>query len=143
MSYCHFRTEFSALEPDRRPVVGMANQLLDICQEHGLRLDWQDDRCFVRPVPAGPQEATVITLPKSVLRGLLARMAALCNEESPGSVSPYGGEGQFRIGRDASSEFRVSFTNTADQIALEVRRLIHEGAAIPGDPAAPGSTLPE
>ena len=54
-----------------------------------------------------------VPLPKSVFRAALARLAALCNERNPGSVSSYGGEGELVIGAEPSHVCHVTFTNTS------------------------------
>jgi hypothetical protein len=97
-----------------------------LCREQGLQLEWQDDQCRVRPLGAQPHESTEIPLSKSVFRAILARMAALCNERMPNSVSPYGGEGQLSLCTSPSTVFRVAFTNTPGEQRLEVRRLAAE-----------------
>ena len=112
-----------AFEPTERGVVGPVDNLLGLCQEHALQLDWQANRCRVRPLGAEPRDSTEIPLTKSVFRALLARMAVLCNERNPGSVSPYGGEGEVWVGTSPPSVFRVAFTNTPGEQALVVRRL--------------------
>jgi hypothetical protein len=123
-----------AFEPTRRGVVGLVDDLLGLCREQGLQLDWRADRCRVRPLGARPQESTEILLPKSVFRAILARMAALCNERIPDSVSPYGGEGELSVGTDQPTIFRVSFTNTVGEQRLEVKRLTdHENGATDDD----------
>jgi hypothetical protein len=112
-----------AFEPTGGGVVGLVDALLDHCPEQGLQLDWQADRCRVRRLGVRPQESTEIPLPKSVFRAVLARMAALCNERIPDSVSPHGGEGELSIGIERPTVFRVAFTNTPGEQRLEVRRL--------------------
>jgi hypothetical protein len=121
-------------EPGRRGVVGLVDDLLSLCREQGLQLDWQADRCRVRPLGARPQESTEVALPKSVFRAILARMAALCNERVPDSVSPYGGEGELSVGTSPPTIFRVAFTNTPGEQRLEVRRLAdhRDGATADG-----------
>ncbi len=101
--------------PTQRGVVGLVDELLKICQDHRLDLDWNEGQCRVRSIGAVPEETFEAALPKSVFRALLARLAALCNQRSPGSVSPYGGEGQLTIGADPAVVFSVSFTNTPDE----------------------------
>jgi hypothetical protein len=64
-----------------------------------------------------------LPLPKSVFRAILARLAAMCNERIPDSVSPYGGEGELSVGTDPPAIFRVAFTNTAGGQRLDVSRL--------------------
>ena len=109
-----------AFEPTQDGVVGLVDGLLGLCREQGLQLDWQADRCRVRPLGGRPEESTEIPLPKSVFRAILARMAALCNERVPGSVSPYGGEGELSVGTDPPTVLRVAFTNTPGEQKLEV-----------------------
>jgi hypothetical protein len=132
-----------ALEPTRRGVVGLVDDLLGLCREQGLQLNWRADRCRVRPLGARPQESTEILLPKSVFRTILARMAALCNERVPDSVSPYGGEGDISIGTDPPTIFHVAFTNAPGEQRLEVRRLAdHEdGAAVDDASEGVGSSI--
>jgi hypothetical protein len=115
-----------ALQPTERGVVGLVEDLLGACREGGVRLDWRADRCQVRPLGAGPQESTEAPLPKSVFRAILARMAALCNERSPNSVSPYGGEGDVSVGADPPTLLHVAFANTPGEQWLEVR-CVEEG----------------
>jgi hypothetical protein len=115
-----------AFEPNRGGVVGLVDDLLALCREHGLQLNWQADRCRVGPLGAQPLELTEIPLPKSVFRAILARMAALCNERNPNSVSPYGGEGELTVCTDPPAVFRVTFTNTPGEQKVEVRRLVDD-----------------
>src|SRR3954447_20214829 len=110
-----------AFEPNERGVVGLVDNLLDLCREQGLQLGWRDPRCHVRPLGPGPQESVELPLPKSAFRAILARLAALCNEQSPGSVSPYGSEGELSIGTNPSAVFRVAFTNTPGEQVLELK----------------------
>lgn len=110
-----------AFEPTGRGVVGLVDDLLDLCREQGIQLDWQAGRCRVHPLGAGAQDGIEIPLPKSVFRAILARMAALCNEGSPDPVSPYAGEGEFSVGTDPPMAFHVSFTNTPGEQRLEIR----------------------
>ena len=69
-----------------------------------------------------PYHAAEIPLGKTVFRAMLARIAALCNERTPNSVSPYGGEGEFSIWTEPPTVFHVAFTNTPDEQRIE---LIH------------------
>src|SRR5438105_707801 len=87
------------LQPDRG-VTGLVDDLLTVCREHGLQLDWQADRCRVRSIGGDWEELVDVLLRKSVFRAILARVAVLCNERTPNSVSPYGGQGKLSIGAD-------------------------------------------
>src|SRR5579859_6836435 len=95
----------SALEHPSRGVVGPVDDLLRLCPEPGLRLDWQ--------------EVIDVPLRKSVVRAVLARIAVLCNERNPNSVSPYGGQGELTAGENPPAAFRASFTNTPAELKLE------------------------
>jgi hypothetical protein len=103
-----------------RGIVGMVDDLLAACQQHRLELTWEGDRCRVRAAGGEWEEVMDIPLRKSVLRAILARIAALCSEQSPNSVSPYGGEGQIAVGRDSPHVFRISFANTPAEQKLEL-----------------------
>src|SRR5262245_37249153 len=81
-------------------MVGLVDDLLVVCLEHGLELEWQADRCRFRPLGGTWEELTRVTPRKSVFRALLARVAVLCNERTPNSVSPYGGQGELSVGED-------------------------------------------
>jgi hypothetical protein len=78
-----------------RDVVGLVDDLLTVCREHGLRLDWQDGRCRVRSAGGDWEELPDVPLRKSAFRAILARIAVLCNEQMANSVSLYGGQGAF------------------------------------------------
>jgi hypothetical protein len=122
----------SAIEQPAHGVVGLVDDLLRLCREQGLRLDWQGDCCRVRPLTGGPEELIEGPLRKSVLRAILARLAALCNERAPNSVSPYGGQAELTVGANPATTFRVNFTNTPGEQRLElipVRREVAGGEA--------------
>lgn len=110
----------SALEQPTRGVVGLVDDLLRVCRERGLQLDWQADRCRMRSEGGDWEELTDLPLRKSVFRAILARIAALCNERKPDSVSPYGGQGEISTGPDSPAVFRVAFVNTASEQKLQL-----------------------
>jgi hypothetical protein len=95
-----------------RGVVGLVDDLLTTCREHGLQLDWRPDRCRVRTPEGAWEELPGVRLRKSAFRAILARVAAMCNERSPDSVSPYGGQGELSVGPEPLAVFQVKFTNT-------------------------------
>src|SRR5688500_6939489 len=102
-----------------REVVGLVDDLLGLCHEQGLRIDYLNAHCVVRSIGDQAQE-TEIPLPKSVFRAILARVAALCNDQHPDAVTPYGGEAQFSLGSIPSAIFHVAFTNTPEEQRLQV-----------------------
>jgi hypothetical protein len=91
-----------------------------LCREQSLQLDWQGDRCRIRTLAGGSEEVLDRPLRKSVFRAVLARVATLCNERNPNSVSPYGGQGELSVGADPPTTFRVTFTNTTEEQKLEL-----------------------
>lgn len=109
----------SAVEQPTCGVVGLVDNLLRACSAHGLQLDWQGSRCRVRAIE-GDWEELEVPIRKSIFRAMLARMAALCNERSPNSVSPYEGQGELVLGADPALRFSVGFVNKADQQKLEL-----------------------
>src|SRR5687767_10686363 len=80
-----------------RGVVGVVDDLLRLCPNEGLRLDWQDERCRVTSASNGFEEVLTWPMRKSVFRAILARVASLCNERSTSSVSPYGGQAELIV----------------------------------------------
>lgn len=116
-----------AFRPTSRGVVGLVDDLLDLCRVHQLRLRFADGHCSVRRLGTADADSLSVPIPKSVFRAALARVAALCNEGHPGSVTPYHGEGEVAVppatspnGSPPSTCF-VSFTNTPSEQQLEMR----------------------
>jgi hypothetical protein len=103
-----------------RGVIGLVDDLLKVCQAHRLQLDWQADRYRLRPFMGEWEEIGDVSLRKSVLRAILARVAALCNERTPNSVSPYGGSGEVSVGGSPRAICKVTFTNTLVEQKLEL-----------------------
>ncbi len=104
----------------RDGVIGMVDDLLRLCPETGMRLDWKADVCRIHCFAHGSEEATDLPLRKAVFRAILARIAVLCNEHASNSVSPYGGESELSIGTNPPMVFRVSFANTPAEQTLEL-----------------------
>jgi hypothetical protein len=101
-------------------VAGLVDELLTLCQEHDLQLHWQADGCRLRSRKGDWEELIDVPFRKSVFRAILARIAALCNERIPNSVSPYGGQGEFSAGANPRAVFRVTFSNTPAEQRLEL-----------------------
>jgi hypothetical protein len=101
-------------------ISGLVDDLLTVCRVHGLQLDWRMDRCRVRSFAEDWHALPDLPLRKSVFRAILARLATLCNEQRPGSCSPYGGKGEITVGTNAVTVFRVDFTNTPDEQRLQL-----------------------
>ena len=96
----------------------LADELLAASHEQDIRVGWQAGRCQVSIPSSEPPEQIEVPVQKSVIRALLARVAALCNERVPNSVSPYRGTGEVAI--DPKRVIRVKFVNTPDEQSLEL-----------------------
>src|SRR5437667_10452164 len=110
----------SILEHPKGDVVRLVDDLLRACPEPGVRLDWQADRCRVCSLTDEWEEVIDGPLRKSVFRAMLARVAALCNEYRPYSVSAYGGQGEVSIVVDQPRALWLSFANTPDEQWLKL-----------------------
>jgi hypothetical protein len=114
------------LQPERG-VIGLVDDLLAMCHEHGLQLDWQADRYCVRFNGGDWEELTDVALRKSVFRAILARVAVLCNECTPNSVSLYGGQGELAVGSNPQKAFKVAFVNTPAEQRLHLSAELEPG----------------
>lgn len=93
-------------------VVGLVDELVALCAGHALEIDWRSDRLRVRS-NRGEWDELADELPsKSVLRAAAARVAVLCNESEPNSVSPYGGSAVFDTGTAPPARLKATFVNT-------------------------------
>jgi hypothetical protein len=104
-----------------RGIVGLLDDLLVACREHDLQLDWQAGHCRVHPFGGNGEKLLDVPLGKSVFRAILARVAVLCNERNPNSVSPYGGQGELVVGANPPAVYRVRVVNTPAEQKLELR----------------------
>lgn len=119
----------SAFNPTTRGVVGLVDDLLYLCRLYQLRINFRDGHCAICRLGADAQESLDVPVPKSVFRAALARIAAICNEQRPDSVTPYRGEGNIAVLPPDSLDSRkrvpstcyVSFTNTPSDQHLEMR----------------------
>jgi hypothetical protein len=99
---------------------GLAEELLSFAKEQPLRCEWRNDACWVQRTENRTQELVEVPIPKSVFRAVLARVAALCNEQTPNGVSPYGGEAVLWDDSQPPCAVRVSFKNTPVEQRLEL-----------------------
>jgi hypothetical protein len=128
-----------AFRPTPRGVVGLVDDLVNIGRDHALRLDHADGACRVYPDGEQPFDVPVL---RSVFRAALARLAALCDERTPDSVTPYGGAGM--VGDNAGA-LRVTFANTPAELCVDLRAA-SSGAELPTtrttEPVAPAPITP-
>lgn len=109
-----------AFEPTPRGVVGLVDGLLGLCRGQPLRLDFRDGHCRVHSLGGAAEDVVDVPVPRSVFRAVLARVAALCNERRPDSVTPYGGEGELAVQGEPPTAFQVLFANTPDEQWVEI-----------------------
>lgn len=113
--------------PTPRGVIGLVDELLGLCRTHQLRVNFQEGQCRIRRLGANSTDLLEVPVPKSVFRAVLARIAVLCNEHRPHSVTPYRGEGEVTVpvtpaeGGISSSTCYAAFTNTPTDQRLELR----------------------
>lgn len=115
-----------ALTAPTHGVLGMVDDLLAVSRECGIQLHWQAGRCRVCFREGDPASCIEVPMRKSVFRAALARIAVLCNQRQPNSVSPYGGKGELLAGVDPTVPMQVEFINTPDEQRLELASLRHE-----------------
>jgi hypothetical protein len=113
-----------------RGVVGLVDELLSLCPEQGLQFEWRANQCRVGSLDSQPDELIDVSLTRSAFRAMLARIAALCNETVPNSVSPYGGKGEISACTETPTMLGVALINTPDEQRLELRPLAGDN----GDP---------
>jgi hypothetical protein len=101
-------------------IVGVVDGVLGLCRKFRLQLDWRGNECRLRRDDGDKEEVIELTLRKSVFRAILARVAFLCSEKTPGSFSPYGGQGTLSIGPDSAATLRVAWVNTLAEQRLEL-----------------------
>lgn len=100
-------------------IAGLVDEILAACRNDRVELRWQGGRCEIRSLDGSWSDVIDVPVRKSVFCAVLARMAAVCDQRAPGSVSPYGGEAELPIG-EPPDFMRVAFVNTAAEQKLSV-----------------------
>jgi hypothetical protein len=103
-----------------RPVLAVTDELLDLCQLGDVSLAYDDAQVQATVSAGGCVDRLSAPLRRSVFRAVLARVAALCNEFAPDSVSPYGGDGRLVLPGNPPVVRAVSFRNTPGEQWLTV-----------------------
>ncbi|HEV3384120.1 MAG TPA: hypothetical protein VG097_04855 [Gemmata sp.] len=101
-------------------VFGLIDEILTYRRLNQRKMRWAQGSVEVQTIGSGAEEQISVALRTSVLRTIIARLAALCNQQQTNSVSPYGGEGEFIDDRLPATTFRVSFCNTPDEQWFEL-----------------------
>ncbi len=105
----------------RDNLIEVVDGLLRVCAENDMHLRMLADSGLFRSTNRGRAEhAFKNPLTKSRFRAVLARIALLCNEATPGSASPYGGMGTVPISPDRLESVYVSFANTPDEPGISI-----------------------
>jgi hypothetical protein len=109
----------SAIVKPTGGVVGVVDEVLKLCRENRLHLDWRNNQCTVRAIGADNDVSIEFALRKSVFRAILARIAFVCSEERSVAFAPYGGQGELTDSRDGAV-LCVAWINTSDEQRLEI-----------------------
>jgi hypothetical protein len=73
-----------------------------------------------------------------IIKQRMCGTSALCNEQTPDSVSPYGGQGELLVHTNPPALFHVLVTNTPREQRLEVRRVADDKFGTMDDDASEG-----
>jgi hypothetical protein len=115
-----------AFAPTQGGIVRLTEQLLAACVGGEVEFERVKDRCVCRWTVSGDVQEATAPLPPAAFRTILARIAVLCNQRSPDSVTPYGGEGQLALAGQPSTVFQVAFVNTPDKQHMKLKSLAAE-----------------
>ncbi len=122
-----------AFEPARRGVVGLTEQLLEAFAGGDVEFERVGDRCVCRWDADGGTQETTVPLPPAAFRTILARIAMLCIERSPNSVTPYRGESLLTVDGGTTKVVRVAFVNTPEKQQLNLKSVSEKASAGGGD----------
>jgi hypothetical protein len=100
--------------------IGIVDTILSLCGRHALWLDWRENRCRMRATGSDLEEGIDLPLRQSGFRAVLARVAALCDEQARGKCSPYGGQGDLRDGSRPGVVLHCAWMNTLGEQFLTI-----------------------
>ncbi len=104
-------------------IVAMVDSLLTNCADYRVEVEFREDIYQGEVLDARGRFTVESSIPKPVLRAIIARVAALCNEQTPHAVSPYGGEGELTVSAKPGALLKAVFVNTTDQQHLTLTTL--------------------
>lgn len=108
-------------QPTENGVFGIVESLFTFAVYHQpLKLDWLDNRCLMRWPENESIESIELSIPQSVFRAILARIATLCRTSSTNPLSPYGGECELKLEENTNTTYHIIFNNVPDEQSLEV-----------------------
>jgi transcriptional regulator with XRE-family HTH domain len=95
-------------------IIGIVDRLLAIAAERPFRIEAADGG--YRVTMSGRE--AMASSHRPIFRAILARVAVLCDEQAPGTFSPYGGRGTIERGNGPA--LSAVFVNTTDKQSLEL-----------------------
>jgi hypothetical protein len=119
-----------AFEPPENGFVGIVDNLLQLCLGGAITIVWTGNGCRVGIRHGTVEETHDIALRKSVFRAILARIATLCNQHKPDSVSPYGGNGEIHV---TTATFSAYLVNTTAEQSVQLKHLSTNGVGAAKD----------
>lgn len=110
-----------AFTPTSLGIVGLTDQMLGACAGGDVVFERVGDCCVYHWTVEDDTQDGLVPIPPAAFRTILARIAVLCNERRPNSVTPYRGEGLLTVPGQPSDLLHVRFTNTPEQQQLAVK----------------------
>jgi hypothetical protein len=130
-----------AFAPTQRGIAGLTEQLLAACVGGNVEFERVEDRCVCRWTVSGDIQEAPAPVPPAAFRTILARIAVLCNQRNPNSVTPYGGQGLLALKGPPSTVFQVTFVNTPNKQQMTLKSLGAEALdAVATKPVLEGQT---
>lgn len=104
-------------------IVTLVDELIELSLDHGLRIRLLNGHCLAEQLMTTDKDLVEIPLPKSAFRAVLARIATICNDQHPQSVTPYRGQVKidWRSQSGSTTVCQLEFVNTATEQQLEIR----------------------
>jgi hypothetical protein len=112
------RLEAKFATPTERGIIGLVNDVLLLCAEHGVEFECDGERCTLHSRQDASEESCPLTFNRSILRAGLAYISALCKKQSP--TSPYGGQGTIVIANEPQKSLEIVFVNTSSEQSLRI-----------------------
>ena len=125
-------------------VVALVDRLIALSPIEGLRLEWRDESCRIQMGNGDRPAEFSVPFEKTVFRAMLARVFSLFDKQTSGTITPYGGEGDFAFGPEPH-RFHAAFANTPAEQFLQIRQIpttrftMNEPSTQPNDASTPVS----
>lgn len=109
-----------AFAPTSGGIVALTDQILSACIGSDVELTRVGNQIVSRWTSDAETVETPAPLPVAGFRTILARVAALCAESNPDTVTPYGGDVSLTLKGPPPTAVRVVFANTPSEQRLEI-----------------------